>query len=216
MSQSILQSYFADTRTVTVQFLLVGILVGGYSIILVDSDISFFDDYVLPDLSECHANNLSDHCKQVWDRLGCDAGDQMCIGNNYWAQVNKQAIGLGALLFFARLIPSFTAHFTQGRKITWVTFFEATWWAGMAIIIFLGGIIDYGYYTIRGEEVPQTLDWLNNVGFFEYTKSFTGDPLVVESMDLFLTMLLSVALIGIMYFIAIGAYKTTNLTRQLA
>jgi len=214
--QSSLEKFFQDTRPVTLQFIMVGILVGGYSIIIIDSDIVFFDSYVLPEIAECYADNQNDFCTELREDHGCGMTEQACIGNVYWEQVNKQAIGLGAILFFARLIPSLIGHFSQGRKITAVTFFEAIWWGAMAIIVFLGGVIDYGYYVMRGMEVPTDLPWLNSVGWFDFTKTFTGDATVVNNTDLFLTMIISVLGLVALYLIAIFAYKQTNLKRSMA
>ena len=217
-SQSSVVKFFQGAKPVTLQFIMVGILVAGYSIIIIDSDITFFDSYVLPQIAECYPENQSDFCLDLRDQHDCGITDQMCIGDVYWNQVNKQAYGLGAILFFARLIPSLIGHFSQGRKITAVTFFEAFVWGAMAVIIFWGGVIDYGYYVLRGLDIPEQLPWLNSVGAFEFlnTKALTGDILVVEKMDLILTMLLSIGMILLLYVSAVYAYKSTNLKRSMA
>lgn len=214
MSQK--ETFFTGTKSVNAQFIMVTILIVGYSVIIIDSDITFFDFYVLPDIAECYPENQTEHCLQTRELLGCGMTEQECIGNKYWEQVNKQAIGLGAVLFFARLIPSLHGYFTQGRRLTWVSFFEPIWWGSLAVLVFLGGVIDYGYYTMRGMDLPDALPWLNSVGLFEYTKQLTGDIAVVESLDLVLTMALSIFLIGLIYLSAVLAYKTTNLKGAMA
>jgi hypothetical protein len=199
------------SRPILVQAVLVTILIIGYSVIIIDSDIVFFDSYVLKVISECYPTNQSEFCIDVRNSLGCDMTDQLCLGNKYWEQVNKQAVGLAVVLFFARIIPSLVNHFTNNRKFRPQTIFESFLWGVSALIFFLSGIIDYGYYALRKMSIPDQLYWLNHVGFFEYTKTFTGNALIVDKMDLILTLFLGLFIFMSVWLLAMYSYSRTGL-----
>jgi len=205
--------FFEGTKAVYVQFVFLVIIISGYAWILTDSDIVFFDTYVLPSIVFCHPDNfVAEQCEELRRITGCeDSLDQLCIGEVYWRQLNIQAWGLASVLFLARIVPSIVLLATGRRKFRPIIIIEAFWWAGLALIIFMAGIIDYGYYTFRGLEIPETLDWLNQVGLFQYTKTITGDPLIVERADLYITLLIGVVGIVLVYLFATAVYKTTRL-----
>jgi hypothetical protein len=196
-------------KVLSTQFVLVLILISGYSWIIIDSDITFFDHYVLEDISYCNPDRYEqEHCKSLREVTGCvDSMDQLCIGNIYWRQVEKQAYGLAVILFLARIIPSAVNHITGKRKFDKIAVIDATWWALLALIIFLFGVIDFGYYVLRGMDIPETLNWLDNVGVFVDTKTLTGDPTVVDAMDLKLTFLLGFGAMGALLFVVSGIYR---------
>ena len=209
MSETIIQ----QGKPIIIQGVFVAILVTGYSLIIVDSDINFFDDYVRDDIVECYKTNLSEHCQQRRADLGClpDQDQQLCLGNKYWEQVNKQALGLAGILFFARLAPSIINHFSNGRKIRPETIFESFLWSFTALVIFTAGVIDVGYYQLRGLDVPDELPWLNHVGFFEWTKTLSGDPSIVNRSDLYYTFLIGLTTIFLTWMLAIWLYVRTGL-----
>ena len=137
---------FAIPKVLSAQFLMVLILITGYSWIIVDSDIVFFDTYVLTDIAYCNPDRYEqEHCQTLREETGCiDSMDQNCIGNTYWKQVEKQAYGLAIVLFLARLIPSAVNHFSGKRRFDKIAILDAIWWASLALIIFMFGVIIIG------------------------------------------------------------------------
>lgn len=200
---------FAIPKVLSAQFLMVLILITGYSWIIVDSDIVFFDTYVLTDIAYCNPDRYEqEHCQTLREETGCiDSMDQNCIGNTYWKQVEKQAYGLAIVLFLARLIPSAVNHFSGKRRFDKIAILDAIWWASLALIIFMFGVIDYGYYTMRGLDIPDELPWLDNVGIFNHTKQMTGDPTLVDSLDLRITFVAGLGAMGLLLLTMTFIYK---------
>ena len=200
---------FAIPKVLSAQFLMVLILITGYSWIIVDSDIVFFDTYVLTDIAYCNPDRYEqEHCQTLREETGCiDSMDQNCIGNTYWKQVEKQAYGLAIVLFLARLIPSAVNHFSGKRRFDKIAILDAIWWASLALIIFMFGVIDYGYYTMRGLDIPDELPWLDNVGIFNHTKQMTGDPTLVDSLDLRITFVAGLGAMGLLLLTMTAIYK---------
>lgn len=209
-----IQEVFEDSKTLILQGFLVAIIASGYALIIIDSDINFFDSYVLKIISECYPSNQEDHCIKWRKELGCGITDQLCLGNKYWNQVNKQAVSLAVLLFIFRMVPSVINRFTTretphlGQALA-----EASLWSFTAFALFMGAIIDVGYYSLRGISIPDTLPWLAHVGVFPYTAEWTGDPSVVERDDLYLTFLASLGTILFVWLVAIYLYSKTGLKR---
>jgi hypothetical protein len=156
-------------------------------------DATIFDGYVLPDLAECYGTNLSDRCLEIWDRLGCEVGDQRCVGDNYWLILESIVIVFGILLFVLRMFMGIMA----GAKLTPMLFFIGFMWFVSGAILFYFGWIDLLYYEVRGLDVPVTLDWLDNVGLFTYIQHL-GNTESVDKSDLYLLNILGlVTLIGV-------------------
>ena len=210
------RNLFKNTKVVQFQFVFALFAISGYVYIIGSSDINFFDGYVLRTISECWPGNDSEFCKTARLDLGCPATDQLCLGNKYWSSVNYQAITLAILLGVLRLIPSLIGIVTGRRKFRFATGFEVVWYPVMALIVFLGGCIDIFYYWLRNMPIPLELPWLNGVGFFVYTKSFTGSPLMVENTDLLLTFGISTGLLIILFFVAMFVYSKSGLTKDMA
>ena len=185
---------------------------------MTDHDINFFDGYVLDDIRECYKTNLSDHCEQRRIDLGCRPNEdqQLCLGNKYWEQLNKQAIFLAILLSFLRFTSSMVRHMTVGRKFTAVTVFEIMWYGIMALIVFLSGVIDLFYYLLRGLKLPLELPWLNKVGLFNWTKELTGAKDMVDSTDLILTFVMGIGMLIGLFVIAMVVYRSSGLKRDMA
>jgi hypothetical protein len=203
-------------RVLSAQFVMVLILISGYSWIIIDSDITFFDTYVLEDISYCNPDRYDqEHCQSLRESTGCiDSMDQNCIGGVYWQQVEKQAYGLAVILFLARIIPSLTNHFSGRRAFDKVAIVDAIWWSSLALIVFLFGVIDYGYYVMRGMDIPDVLPWLDHVGVFVHTKVLTGDPTIVDAMDLKITFVAGLLAMGGLLFIISAIYKAMGNSRR--
>lgn len=212
------QRLLKNSKAVQFQFLFALFAIGGYSYIMTDHDINFFDGYVLDDIKECYVTNHSKHCEDRRIELGCLPGEnqQLCLGNKYWQQLNKQAVFLAILLSVLRFIPSMVGYMTHTRRFTAVTVFEILWYGIMALIVFLAGVIDLFYYLLRKMALPLEMPWLNKVGLFNWTKELTGAKDMVNNTDLILTFIIGIGMLFGLFVIAMLAYRTTGLKRDMA
>jgi len=71
----------------------------------------------------------------------------------------------------------------------------AIFWGLAGSLFFVFGFVDSLYFLAQGEDAPDELAWLNNAGIFVETRSFTGDPMIVEKEDLYLTNALGILII---------------------
>lgn len=171
-------------------------------------DATIFDGYVLPELAECYGTNLSDRCLETWDRLGCDVGDQLCVGDNYWLILESIVIVFSSVLFVLRLFMGFMA----GAKPTTMLFFIAGMWFISGSILFYGGWIDLLYYEVRGLDVPETLDWLDGVGAFTFIQHL-GDTPSVDKSDLYLLNAGSLLFLVVVWFKLMYLHHKKHLRR---
>lgn len=202
MSQSIQESSPIIVELVGLFFIT--ILVTG---LIVYTDIRFFDDYVLDDIARCHPENQEQSCVDQRKRFGLAEDAQIEIGNPYWELLMIQFIVIPIGFAGFRLL----TIVVRKRKLTALRLFVVFLWGALPLILFLFGIIDVFYFVARGDEIPETLEWLNMVGVFEYTKSFGDDPLNVERSDLLLTFGLGVGFIVLLFFIATKMYQESRL-----
>lgn len=202
MSQTISEntSIFAEL----VGLFFITILITG---LVVYTDIKFFDDYVRPDIVRCHAENQEEVCVEQRRQFGLAEDAQNEIGNPYWQVLMVQYL----------VIPTGFAGFrfltiaVRKRKFNALRIFIVTLWFLVPLILLSTGQIDVFYYWARGLEIPDQLDWLNNVGLFEHTKSFGNDPLNVERSDLLFTFALGVIFIVLLFFFAVKMYENSRL-----
>lgn len=175
--------------------------------LIVFTDIKFHDDYVLDLIGRCHPDNQEDVCVEKRQKFGLAEDAQIELGNPYWEILMIQfiVIPIGFALF--RL----TTILIRKRKITEMRIFIVILWGALPLILFLFGVIDVFYYVGRGENIPEQLEWLNNVGIFEHTKSLGNDPLNVERGDLLITFALGVVFIGALFYIAVVLYHQSRL-----
>lgn len=155
-------------------------------------DATVFDGYVLPQLSKCYGTNLSDECIQTWKNLGCEVGNQMCIGNNYWRILEGVVILFGGVMFVIRI------GFGKlgGSKWNGMLFLVAFLWLVTMTTLFYFGWVDTLYYAIRGMPIPEILPWLNGIGLFPFMQWF-GSTSDVDASELYLLNTLGVlAIVG--------------------
>ncbi len=96
---------------------------------------------------------------------------------------------------------------SQGiRKIRASTIFIAVFWGLAGAGLFLFGFVDTLYFFLQGDDAPDELAWLNNAGLFQETRSFTGDPNIVEKEDLFLTNILGIFILVAFLLIVMYVY----------
>ena len=159
------------------------------------SDIQFHDNYVLPAIETCFPSNQEEFCTNIRTRMGIPMDAQLEIGNAYWNELARQAIFIGVILFLIRLGIGFFLQVQGIRKVRLTTILMASFWGLAGTTFFLFGFVDTLYFVAQGQDAPEELAWLNNAGIFTETKTFTGDPNIVEKEDLFLTNALGVLII---------------------
>jgi len=159
------------------------------------SDIKFHDNYVLPAIETCFPENREAFCTNIRDRMGIPEDAQIEIGNAYWNELLRQAIFIGVILFLIRIGIGFFLQIQGIRKVRLTTVLMAIFWGLAGVVFFTFGFVDYFYFVFQGQDMPNQLDWLQNAGLFTETRSFTGDPNIVEKEDLYLTNALGVLVI---------------------
>lgn len=168
------------------------VIVGSFT----TTDIIFHDNYVLPAIETCFPENQEQFCQNIRQRMGLTSNAQLEIGDIYWAELTRQAIMIGFILFLTRLGIGYFLQIQGVRKVRASTVLMALFWGLVGSSLFLFGFLDTLYYVFQDRPVPNELAWLNMAGLFTETKSFTGDPNIVEIEDLFLTNILGVVVIG--------------------
>ncbi len=178
------------------------------------TDIRFHDNYVLPAIETCFPSNQEEFCTNIRTRMGIPMDAQLEIGNAYWNELARQAIFIGVILFSIRLGIGFFLQVQGIRKVRATTILMALFWGVAGTTFFLFGFVDTLYFVAQGEDAPEELAWLNNAGIFVETRSFTGDPNIVEKEDLFLTNVLGILIIGIFLLILIFVFNNQGLKHR--
>lgn len=175
--------------------------------LVVFTDIRIFDSYVGLPIEVCHSTNFENFCQIIRERLGLAPDAQIEIGNVYWELLKIQMIILPLSFGIFRLL----TIVVRKRKLTGLRVFVVLLWFLVPASLFMFGVIDVFYYVGRGIEIPDQLEWLNNVGLFNYTAQFGNDPLNVDRSDLLFTFGLGVIFIILLFFTAIKMYQHSNL-----
>ena len=149
------------------------------------TDINFHDNYVVEVVAECHVNNVSEFCEDLREKYNCSRNDQMCLGKPYWQEQQRQVVWIGFTLFTIRMGFGYMLQRYLRKKIRITTIFMAFAWGAMASTMFAFGLLDSLYYVFQGEEIPETLHWLNNNGVFTEIQKWGGTIDNVEQIDLF-------------------------------
>lgn len=175
--------------------------------LLIYTDITYHDKYVLFLISECYPENQDQFCTKYREREGLPSNAQMEIGKPYWDILAIQSILLPFTFAGFRALTIVIRH----RKISEMRVFMIILWGLVPFLLFYFGSIDVFYYVGRTMDIPDQLNWLNNAGIFQYTKAFGTDPLNVERSDLLFTFGLGVILIAVLFFIAVKMYEKSGL-----
>lgn len=178
------------------------------------TDIIFHDSYVLPSIATCFPSNQDPTCMKIREGLGLPSTAQMEIGNIYWQELARQAIFIGFIMFAIRIGIGYFLMIQGIRKIRLSTVLMAMFWGVAGTGLFLFGFVDTLYYIMQGENAPSQLAWLNNAGIFTETRSFTGDPNVVEKEDLFLTNALGILIIISFLVIVMLSYANSGMAKR--
>ena len=206
------QSIVRKSKTVYYEgifIILIGFMIVGNTTI---TDIIFHDSYVLPQISACHESNQDQYCTEIRTRMGLSSTAHVEIGDIYWAELARQALFIGLIMFSIRIGLAWFLQKAGIRQIRTSTVLMALFWGMVGSSLFLFGFLDLFYYWFVLETPPTELAWLNNAGFFVEAKTWTGDPNLVEIEDLYLLNLLGLVLIGSFLFIIMKTYASSGLS----
>lgn len=178
------------------------------------TDIVLHDNYVLPIISHCFPENQDDFCTSIRQQMGLPNNAQLDLGNIYWQELARQAVFIGVILFLIRIAIGFFLQIQGVRKIRFTTLLMALFWGLVGSTLFLFGFLDTLYYVFQFEVMPDTLAHLNNAGLFQETRSFTGDPNVVEAEDLILTNILGLVIILSFLFVIMLVFANMPQSRR--
>lgn len=175
--------------------------------LIVYTDIRIFDSYVGLSIKACFPANQENFCMLIREALNLAPDAQIEIGNVYWQLLGVQMIviplGFGAFRLLTIVV--------RKRKLTGLRIFVVLLWILVPASLLMFGIIDVFYYVGRGLEIPDQLEWLNNVGVFQFTAQLGNDPVNVERSDLLFTFALGVIFIILLFFTAIKLYENSRL-----
>ena len=90
----------------------------------------------------------------------------------------------------------------------------AFFWGLAGSVFFLFGFVDTMYFLAQGMDAPEELAWLNNAGIFSETKTFTGDPTIVEKEDLYLTNILGIVIIVVFLLVLMCVFSRNGLKNR--
>jgi len=133
----------------------------------------------------------------------------------FWQKVILIMIGVAVLiLFLIRLAIGYFLQIQGVRKVRVTTFLMAIFWGLVGSTLFIFGFVDTLYYVFQDKDAPNELPHLNNVGIFKETRSFTGNPDIVEREDLFLTNALGLVIIISFLIIMMAVFANNHLAKR--
>jgi len=185
------------------------LIVSGFTVL----DIRFHDFYVLPAIETCFAENQEDFCTNIRQRMGLPTSAQVEIGDVYFVMIGFIALFIGVILFTFRMILGYVMQEFHIQRIFASTVMMAVFYGLVGSGLFLFGILDTLYFVFQGQEVPDELPWLGG-NVFDYTKTFFGNPEIVESEDLYATNLLGIVLITTFWFITMVVFAEFKRKKQ--
>ena len=191
------------------------ILIGFIAVFSITAtDISFHGDYVLIIEEFCHPEQQGDFCTEFREKHGLDMTDQSGIGNKYWDRLLGQALEIFVILFAVRIVFAYMLQIGARKRIRITSILIALVWGASASTLFLFGVLDTFYYVFQDDDIPDQLAWLNNAGVFTETKSFTGDPNIVDKADLFITNLIGIGILVSLVFLTAIVFVENRLTSR--
>lgn len=191
------------------------ILIGFIAVFSITAtDITFHGDYVLVIESWCHADNQDGFCTDFREKHDLGMTEQSGIGDKYYERLLAQALEIFIILFAVRIVFAYLLQISARKRIRITSILIAIVWGASASTLFLFGILDTFYYVFQEDSIPDQLEWLNNVGVFTETKSFTGDPLIVDKADLFITNLIGIGILISLVFLTAFVFVENKLTSR--
>ena len=191
-----------DVTQLRAEIALFCLISGSITILLTITDIVIFDNYVLPIMSECHSTNDSSFCNEMRNKLGVPLGQQLEIGSKYWDILISHFYFLAGIMSFIRIVTPtiFKPKPTSGSKWKKIYFIMGGIWFVGIVIWFMFGALDTGYYFLRGMEIPENLNWLNDAGLFVLVKNLSGSE-DVEKNELYILNILGASIFISMWLI---------------
>ncbi len=178
------------------------------------TDIIFHDNYVLPAIETCFPENQEEFCQNIRQRMGLPSNAQLEIGDIYFIEIARQAVFIGVILFLIRLAIGYFLQIQGVRKVRLTTFLMAFFWGLVGSTLFIFGFVDTLYYVFQDKDLPNELPHLNNAGIFQETRSFTGNPNIVEIEDLLLTNALGVIIIVSFLIVMMFVFANNHLAKR--
>lgn len=206
------------TRTVAIQWEAIVVIILGIWIIInvADTDIKFHGNYVGKLIEICNPSNQSDECTAFREHLGVPMTAQIELGNKYWQELNEEPIWIGVTMFGFRFGMAIMLHFQTIYKIKPFSIMMAILYGIIGAVLFYFGLVDTLYYVLQGQDIPQTLPWLDGAGVFTELKTWYGDPLHVDQKDLVVANILGTSIIGTFIFSAMLVMYVTGSRRAIA
>lgn len=186
------------------EFILMLVIVGMVTLFVTFVDVMIHDSYVLPIIAECNIENTSEFCEErraellknsfFW--IDKQTDPQLQLGGTYWFVLLTIPIFVAVLLAVFRPVMGVLA----GAKINPMLFIIGLLWGFSVISLYYTGWLDFGYYFLRDLPIPDTLEWLDGVGAFQYVQHL-GPTDSVDKSDLYTLMGIGlVSLIGTWIF----------------
>lgn len=210
------QSFLQKSRPVLAQS-VIGIILGLVIVLNnATTDSVLHDFYVKPIIAECYPENQSQFCRDIRDLHGLGTTAHIDIGGIYWQELARQSLMIGVILFGIRMSFSLlSVWFNDARHIRLIDIYVAMLWGLTASLIFIGGFLDVGYYWVQGQPIPDQLPWLSSAGLFEYTKAWFGDPNIVDKMDLYASVVVTIGFIILLWLSASFWWTTEKIKRVI-
>ncbi len=185
------------------------LIVSGFTVL----DIRFHDFYVLPAVEQCFPENQEPFCTNIRAKHNLPSSAQIEIGDVYFNMISFVALFIGVILFTFRMILGYVMQEFHIQRIFASTIMMAILYGLVGSGLFVFGILDTLYFVFQGQEVPDELPWLGG-NVFDYTKTFFGNPEIVESEDLYATNLLGIVLITTFWFITMIVFAENKRKKQ--
>ncbi len=190
------------------EFIFLIVITAIFTGLLIFTDIVVHDSYIKPLVAQCYSENQESICMIIRSINGLPSDTHISIGNAYWGVLLTQAIVVSAIIGSLRIM---FAHLA-GAKINAMVIFVGFLWFFTAFAFFFFGWLDYGYYALRGMEIPDSLPWLNDTGLFQLVQNL-GQTDQVDSSDLFLLMFIGLGIVIISWVIVTHHYKKGTLKK---
>lgn len=155
-------------------------------------DIMIHDSYVRPIIAECYMENKSEFCENRRNELLNEAyfwldtsnpNPQLQLGGIYWLTLLSIPIFVALVLGISRPIWGIMA----GAKINPMLFIIGILWGFSVLSLYYFGWLDFLYFFLRDLPIPETLNWLDGVGLFQYVQEL-GPTSSVDGYDLYVLM----------------------------
>ena len=126
-------------------------MTGIFTGLLIYTDISIHDSYIKNIISYCHPDQQDGWCTLIRSVLDKPPTAQLELGEAYWAVLLIQAVTISFVMFLLRIFVNRLA----GEPLSPMVFLIALLWGFTTFSFYYFGWIDFGYYVLRGLEIPE-------------------------------------------------------------